>query len=380
MLLDASILAKKLEAAKLEQNASKLRKQNRDATKRGSYVPQHAATQFTATTTQVSKDQGEGELKRSKSKQEVTEAPKLSRSKGEATAGPKRSKSNEERKSGAERTSSTKQQRLSLAPPERADTKRKRQSLTIRCSAGGNPCINPKQMIGALNMGMSESEAAYQPPKRDSMMHSIDGIAALSTSPEILDKPKRNSSTRGYKPGDAAKRNLEKRRSKLVPAKHGSMTIYEQAEFADMRTSLDEIPEFRTARAKDNDMPYDMDLIAEDDMQPLVHQQRPRIQPNDRPNWTQRSQCGDDMRHMLNLPLMQKKDKAQRMQDDVQKQSGPRQELGDGFEPQGLRPQMSRLKTTGDLPENLISNAVHKIKKEERIKRRQSLIGFFKRL
>lgn len=236
----------------------------------------------------------------------------------------------------------------------------KQPSHKLDWTADDNPAGNPKQIFAAKAQGLSETEAAANPQQQ-------------------------------YIPGDAAKRNRAKRNSNLYQperapsnakaraAKNGSMTTWEVQDIPSYRKSLDDVPEFRKKRDAENEMPYLLPMPDDDeDRDSSLATHRPRLNPADRHDWSQRSQCGDDARHLLNLPLMRKKDRAQAAHADAQDASKPSMPAAGGLNATA-RPKYLRQKSQGDLPEKLIADAVKLIKQEEKARRRDSLLGLFKR-
>jgi hypothetical protein len=298
---DATILCAKLAALQLPPNTNQSRSvKKRDASKRLSYVPQHAAKHFASTTTPMAS----------------------------------------EKAADVQRAKSAVQQR--------------KPSFT----ADGKPFPNPKILRASLAIGMSESEATT---------NAWDGLGRLlrteaprkstegqrpgpSASAERLDDALKCTTSGGYLPGDAARRNAIKRRSQhimqpqgtLIKPKHGSQTTHE-----------------RVLAAPHPEGPAAIDE-EDDEALPL----RPKILSSDRPNWTQESQCGEDMDRLLHKTFGYSKSKIGEAQPAATTTS---------------RPNAARMRSTGSAPENLISNAVSRIKKEEKGRRRRTFIGFFKR-
>ncbi|KAK5704668.1 hypothetical protein LTR17_021670 [Elasticomyces elasticus] len=279
----------------------------RDPSKRASYVPRNAATVFAATTTPAPR-QGVSDVRRAKSV-----------------------------------------------------VQRQKPAFT----AVGDFCINPKQLHAAMNMGMTATEAAANiaaipgPPsastekqRRSSSNDKIRQQRQVDTVPE------RRASAGAYKPGDAAKRNAVRRHSvqppaqgKLVTFTHGPQTAYErEAVFSSGSAILD------------NDEDHHVELHHAE-----LH--RPAIRPQDRPNWAQQSQCGEEVHHFW------RHSKAPHAEGGS---DGSRHHIFDG--PKPARPQAPRQKSLNSIPENLVTDAVSKIKKEEKANRRRSIVSFFRKL
>jgi hypothetical protein len=304
---DATLLTAKLEALQVDNDRLDNRSAaKRDASKRLSYVPRNAAKQFAATTTNNYDPAPVKEVKRASSTAE-----------------------------------------------------RRKPSFT----ADGKPIVNPKQLRAALNIGMTESEAtraiASVPPRRPSAgsdhHHKSKRISQVLVADEAA-QLQRSASTRAYRPGDAAKRNAEKKRrsqslqqqpqqGKLIAIKHGSQTTYER----------ETVPGLRTHHLEH----IESALESSDEDQP-IGSYRPKLIHYDRPDWSQASQCGEDMHRLLHF--------------------------GHKEDSRGLpngqpapRPKAHRQRSAGTVSETLISDAVSKIKQEEKARRRRSLLGLFKR-
>lgn len=296
---------------------------DRDVSKRASYIPRNAARQFAATTTPMPSQASKDAMKRAKSTKE-------------------RSK-----------------------PVFTADSK---------------PCMNPKALKAALNQGMSESEAATAATAEAPKIRSAsaekqcrDAKPRSHSPPESTsDDLQRSASMRGYRPGDADKRNGGKRSSQivsgtLVAVTHGSTATYQQREYAlDLKplAGLDVAPKL--------DAHLDSSAIAEEGDDGVHHShhvdpRRPGLRPHDRVNWAQESQCGDEMRHHLHWR------RRKSTQTTTDREDAHAALVGDVQ-------QKPRQKSLGDIHENLISDAVRLIKKEEKVKRRRSIVDFFKRL
>lgn len=327
------LLSKKLEA--LEQESNPARQGRRHSTPKAVFVPKTAAQQFSATTTSMDDD-----VKRSKS-------------------------------------GKTKRRSYVPAADEQLST------------ADGRPVVNTKTMMAALNIGMSEAEAATSEPLKPAISASGDRAKRNSSDRRgsIPDTGVHRSTSRGYRPGDAAKRNAAKRASmnadfKFVAIKHGSQTVYERVDNPHKPTAgaelfaneLEQVPEHRTARDREVEMPYDLPQPDDDEYRPLGTQ-RPKVLAHDRPHWAQQSQCGEDMRsHFLHIPVHRNRDKTD---SPAQKQSAAKR-------PETLRRHSSAPHSSAPHQQQqegtLISEAVKSIKKEERKHRRQSVMSFFKKL
>ncbi|KAK5678984.1 hypothetical protein LTS10_008639 [Elasticomyces elasticus] len=300
-----NILTAKLQALQLEDiHIEPVAK--RDLSKRASYVPRNAANVFAATTTPAPR-QGVSDVKRAKSV-----------------------------------------------------VRRQKPAFT----ADGNPCINPKQLHAAMNMGMTATEATAN-------IAAIPGPSSASAEKQrrsssndkirqqrqVEDAPERRASAGAYKPGDAAKRNAVRRHSVQPPAQgklltftHGPQTVHERdAVFSSGSAILD------------NDDDHHAELHHAE-----LH--RPAIRPQDRPNWAQQSQCGEEVHHFWRHSRAPPAD------------AGPDDIRHHILDRKPARPQAPRQKSLNSIPENLVTDAVSKIKKEEKAKRRRSIVSFFRKL
>ncbi|KAK4547932.1 hypothetical protein LTR36_010651 [Oleoguttula mirabilis] len=282
------------------------------------------------------------------------------------------------------------------------------------------PAVHPKQLNAALRLGVSGSEvataAAEVEPKpaflavpaadsRRANRHSrvllpgtygkprqsrvVPAVPGTRLSSKARSQWPEDATSRGdqipckssYKPGDAAKRAAERRKSQIIAAKCKPITINDGTtkthhrefsfEFADQKRT--EIPgPFHSAVAEDVDSQHHAT-------------QRPALKPHDRHNWAQESQCGDEMRdhhhhHHLRLHLGRRKSSwTLRDREDTQQAL----ESGGGGSTSASRLQGPlRHKSADAIPDRqgLISDAVRLIKKQEKAKRRQTIVGFFKRL
>ncbi|KAK4555633.1 hypothetical protein LTR86_007386 [Recurvomyces mirabilis] len=233
--------------------------------------------------------------------------------------------------------------------------------------ADGKPCVNPKRLQAALHIGMTDHEAAAAVPEvprgyisaADRRREQIQQASPPSGAAAGTGVHRATSNATAYKPGDAAaRRNIASKRSslpptqpqgKLIAVKHGFHTTYER----ESTIQTESVPHFNGASASwqaTSDHP--------------AHPQRPSIKASDRPNWTQASQCGEDMHHLLGN----------------WKRHHKRPEAVDESAEESQQEPLQRHKSLGAAPENLISDAVEKIRREEKASRRRSVMGFFKRL
>ncbi|KAK5120281.1 hypothetical protein LTR85_006487 [Meristemomyces frigidus] len=331
-------------------------------TKRASYVPQNAAKHFAATTTPMST---------------------------EASADLKRARSTKER----------------IKPDFHPESM---------------PTVNPKQLTAALSLGMSESEvgaaaAAAEPgaePKgapahltvpaaHKTRANRQSRVVRTATEENRLRSKARSQSPdadeqvhpmSSYKPGDAAKRAADRRKSQIMPSHgrlitvdHGATTTQHREytlEFSDpKRTEIPDAFDFAIAEddAHHTDSHHHSHHFDSQQQHHVVH--RPALKPHDRHNWAQESQAGDEMRHHLHRPHFGRRKSSSKTAAD---REDARQALEGGSSgSNSQRPSgPARHKSADTLPDTqaLVSDAVRLIKKEEKAKRRQSIVGFFKRL
>ena len=170
----------------------------------------------------------------------------------------------------------------------------------------------------------------------------------------------------GYKPGDAAKRRAERRQSRIVQPQGrpvGGIVEYSL-------TFTDRIDE-ETA-TNESKQQRDSAIAGPDDYpdQPLAS---PPLKPHDRVNWAQGSECGDITHDLLHSHWRRRKSS---------KTTSDREEARQALEGGAAQRKLSRQKSIVDVNEsqNLIGDAVKLIQTEKKVKRRQSIVDFFKRL
>ncbi|OQO12858.1 hypothetical protein B0A48_02322 [Cryoendolithus antarcticus] len=243
---------------------------------------------------------------------------------------------------------------------------------TVVATADGKPVMDIKHLHALLHV--DDSAKSLPASKRDSASgpnakYSGRHVEDSRSPPEYTTgkPPGRSASLAGFRSGRAGKQSEpgQQMTTKLVAIKHGSQTAYERIEIPRIAThDVDEeqSPEFKIGRKHDSPRLPAADMEEVED-QPMGTQ-RPNILRHDRPHWAQQSQCGDDMRSTLQIPGF------------------------GGREPQGhsasKRPGFLRRHSSAPHTEQqestMISDAVKLIKKEERNQRRQSVMGFFKKL
>ncbi|KAF2173080.1 hypothetical protein M409DRAFT_17028 [Zasmidium cellare ATCC 36951] len=187
------------------------------------------------------------------------------------------------------------------------------------------------------------------------------------TSPQKHTSPSHVVEERGrqrYRPGDAAKRRTMA--DPLPPPVHWPL---EQTPVKkDLRPiSFHAITESRLSRFLEEEASLDAPIPEVDES--LLANPRPKLVPHDRPNWTQQSQDGDDFRHTLNsfFPRPGRKAAQTNRHSSI---------LAPFAEPKAPSPK----KYTGPQNDHMIADAVKIIQQQEKVKRRESVIGFFKKL
>ncbi|KAF2768090.1 hypothetical protein EJ03DRAFT_328643 [Teratosphaeria nubilosa] len=203
--------------------------------------------------------------------------------------------------------------------------------------------LNPKAVQAARSVGMSDAEIlaqAAQDPHRRS-----------TEQPRHLDDRRnqpacdvRRSTSHGhvgvYRPGDAAKRNGQRRTLPVLPQQTPNATVSPH----DYDVAADRRPDPLDA-FESTDEPAET--------RPSLSSKRPALKFHDRANWAQESECGDGTRHLLHWR--------------VRKASN---EMGTGTGTKSSSPPG---------PENLVGEAMKQMKEERSSRRRSRVMGFFKR-
>jgi hypothetical protein len=248
--------------------------------------------------------------------------------------------------------------------------------------------MNPKQIHAARSAGMSETEAMTAISHANEPIRKRDSLSPISSSQQhdISGKPARKSSERrpdeeprrrdgreearekrkSYHPGDAEKRRNEGKQTNYSDFSFG-LQIHETPSFMTKPT----VPAYRQARDADADMPYGPLGLS---TQPEVSDEptelpRGRPRPQDRPNWRQDSQCGDEARDMLQRLHTSGKPTTKAKQHDPRRAHS--EQRANGISPDAPQPRRGS--------ENLIADAVKLIKEEKKARKRESVFAFFKR-
>ncbi|KAI7696961.1 hypothetical protein KC353_g17255 [Hortaea werneckii] len=307
----------------------------RDASKRASYVPRYAARQFAATTTTATNgDEHKDAMKRAKT---VKERPKPSFEAAPRTINPKQL-----------------QARLSIGMSEN-----EAMSAAVVAPSSTRPDLGRSNSASSVEKTDKKHRRSHKDRARSDASDLKTKRSVRRPGPPREIESSENTMTT-YQPGDAAKRKAEKRSSQAFPAPTrplGYVAEY-SLQFADLQAE--------TGKAL-------VDRPAEEDGQLAM---RPTtLRPQDRPNWTQQSQCGDDMRHALGSNWRRRKS------------AGDRNEALQALEGSGgaasAAPPPPRKSTSGAMgheDQTLISDAVKQINREKKSKRRQSVMALFRKL
>ena len=399
--LDVDLLCLKLEAAKREQDAARSRQRRREAAKQYAHVPRNAASQLLSTT--APPIHGEVSVRRIRSDDK---SMRHCFADGKPSVNPKRLYA-------ALNMGMSESEVMALAD----------EFVQISISEGVEHVVDrtPRQQVSAWNnegvkSRRTDMQEKYAPiaGREDLIVEHIEEVVeqqgpmrtykpgdAAKRRSQIQAKNDPNAGRkdavvvhveevveeatpiRTYHPGDAAKRRSQLRDKKLLPVNHSSLTRHSMTRHSMTRHSMNDLqhpaatcndtPAFRHSLHNEYTVSFDLNCLVEDaEFQSRNFLQQPRFNPHDRPHWAQSSECGDEFRHLLNLPLVQKKDKAHAVHEEAKK-------VLEGGVATNRRPVQQRQKSLGDLPENLVSEAVARIKKQERARMRQSIVGFLKR-
>ncbi|KXS97558.1 hypothetical protein AC578_9779 [Pseudocercospora eumusae] len=345
--LDTSLLCSKLEEIKREQDAHRLRKEKRNAVRNGHYVPRSAATQFAATATPM-------ESKSAKRRSYGQHLQPIHEP--EHTAEPlcRASLATAHHESQKEDASDAQEKRDSMLTAVEKDRPKEdhpvRKSKPIPKAHGPIAVIIPER----------SSSSSQQESSPDSIVKVI-----IETDEE---SEERGRSRSRYTPGDAAKRRQSM--LGLFPHRrnHTALLIPDPTlatEPPHRPISFYAIQDLRAARSLlDNELhePHDEpDTHHSSSRNPSVtHQQqyKPKLAAAldshhyNRPNWSQKSESGDGLRH-LNFFSSSSSSRSQRAKNKSRRDSGV---------PRG----------------HLVADAVRIIQRQERLRKRQSVMEFFK--
>lgn len=212
-----------------------------------------------------------------------------------------------------------------------------------QCTADGRPVMDHQSMLAALNLGLTELEAMTDRLERATSRQRELLCSRCKTTDE-------HEHTNNASILTASKRvSMPPTTSHLAAVKHGSQTVYERVE-----VPSEDPPEY-------DSIPY----RANEDVN-RNRLQRPPLQPYDRPDWTQQSQCGaDDEAHAnpFSVPSGY-----------IFKRRNPQPPAADAVAP------AQEVQAQPQQEMHLISDAVKLIKQKERRAKRRSVVDFLKKL
>ncbi|KAF7186895.1 hypothetical protein HII31_11855 [Pseudocercospora fuligena] len=364
--LDTSLLCSKLEEFKREQDAHRLRKEKRNAVRNGYYVPRSAATQFANTAT------------------------------------PMESKS-------AKRRSYGQHLQPIHEPQHTAETLRRGSLVTAYHESQKNDGSDEQEKRDSMFTGEDKPKedhlvrksnprprgnrpiAVIIPERRSSSTQqesSPDSIVKVVVEKSEEEEPERGRSR--YTPGDAAKRRQsmieifpQGRNNTAFPIPdthtteppHRPISFYAIQDLRAARSILDNEVHEPHDESRNNSVTHQHKprYFPEDSSRnnSVTHQHRPKLalDPHDRPNWSQKSESGDGMRHhTLNFFSSSRQ---RPVTQGGRTKDRPRQDSDHALP-----------RRQGSIPSegHLIADAVKIIQRQERLKKRQSVMGFFKRL
>ena len=356
--LDVDLLCAKLEAAKWEQDeAARRRRQKRRALRNSNCIPQNEANEVMWASTRML--QGIDRPRRSDSTEKAKTQP------------------TRDVRRGADQQSIYAAINNWISENEAIRHAAVMSTPGLDCLDTDNRPHSRRSSIG--DIGATRPKLVKDKSKRRSLANFLD----LVTSP--TEKSSQTPQKKSERPGDSASRRSETDplvRRKPLPVSRGSWTTYERIEIPRHSIAQDEIVESPMGFVNEYTVSYDTCELREEYGRLSDCSLRSNRQSHDRPLWVERSRSditGLRNRSLLNVPSMLKKDKTQAKCEEVLA------ELPALTESQGLsetldytartryRPAHVRQKSS---PENMITDAVTKIKQEERAKKRQTILGF----
>lgn len=206
--------------------------------------------------------------------------------------------------------------------------------------------MDHRSMFAALNLGLAELEAMTSKLEHETTKQR-EFLCSRCRNPDIPDQHDHSSDT--FRQQASKRASMPANPSRLVAVNHGSQTAYERVDIPD-----EDPPQYHA-------MPYGTN----EEAQPS-YEQRPRIQPYDRPDWTQHSQCGAADDPAFSVPSGY-----------IFRRRNPQPAAAPEAEP-------ARSSSIG-YPQNqqeghLISDAVKLIKQKERRAKRKSVVDFLRKL
>ena len=355
--LDVALLCKKLEAHKREQDIMRLRRERKSDTKNGKFVPKVAAKQFVATATPARDDTArrrhhpvtlesiaepcDDRTVLGKSQVYAAMRVGLKQQDGVTTLVTQERQSSKSRDTVKRDSMSPRSSGLATTENVAGNESLPRDHANIpgsktptHFSASGRP----KPRVHRRSSSRKEVEQVDRKAMRESKK-------TRAPQPEPQPQPESKETDTGlYRPGDAAKRR----------------SMFETSPFADFsgfdgfdgkrRTSIHALQDL-TLGQQSLDRPRQSSLptVVEPERTSLSTQ-RPKLLPTDRPDWSQRSEIGDSSHTGFHLFGKSKVNK-------VEEKGKPGSQDG-----------------------HLIADAVKMIKQQEKIQRRKSVMGFFKKL
>jgi len=305
----------------------------RDGSKRASYVPRYAARQFAATTTTATTgDDHKDAMKRAKT---VKERPKPSFEAGPRSINPKQL-----------------QARLSIGMSET-----EAMSSAVAAPSSGRPDLGRSNSTSSVEKNDKKHRRSRKDRSRSDAASDLKpkrSVRRPAGPPREIESSE-NTMT-AYQPGDAAKRKAEKRSSQAFqapPARPLGYVAEYSLQFTDLQAETGKALMYRE---EDSSMA----------MRPTT------LRPQDRPNWTQQSQCGDDMRHALGANRRRRK--------SAEDRNAALQALEGSGNAAAPPPRKSTSGAMGQEDQTLISDAVKQINREKKSKRRQSVMALFRKL
>ncbi|EME49898.1 hypothetical protein DOTSEDRAFT_50071 [Dothistroma septosporum NZE10] len=408
--LDAALLCSKLNLHKREQDALRRSREKRELFRNGQYVPKNAAKSFTATTRAMHHEMTppfrrrkqipgplpmiaepvEGKALRCQKQQHhaILDSAPVTRSTELALRGTSI-------RNAAGLTEEPTMIELEEGEPEAARISRERFDLTAALAEIEPHPFAAERHDSTRNSARSQKHDSIDPPAADSRapdFHSLvtpdqpelQPLAKMPSLPDLQSlpgleptPPRRRSSAgseeldsagrgrAGYRPGDAAKR-----RSIIDPLSRAQR---------DRSTSSSHHCGTRMSRSVEEEEAAVLNsTIPEVDTPAVV--QRPQLTSNDRPDWSQRSETGDEARHAFNLHVFSHTEKkSQRPQGALLENSMVAQFAQPKPAEQPRRPSETKI-YRGPQNDHLIADAVKIIQRAKKVKRRASVMEFFKKL
>ncbi|KAI5370806.1 hypothetical protein Slin15195_G016790 [Septoria linicola] len=359
--LDIATLCSKLEAYKREQDVVRVRKEKRDALRTGRVIPKAAARPLNATTPSPRED-----LSR-RSHRSAPLAPIAEPIVHSLTAEPEPVYAAMNYVVKGQDGIATLVAETKVSRPREA-SKRDSMSPTSEGRASNRRSAGQDSPLGSRQATAPVTSIPHRPtghldvrprvPQRSSSQpevkqpehrpqHEANRIRTGSAEAKELD-------TSLYRPGDAARRRsmlelFPKDSAIVTPAEYGR------------RTSIHALQELHLSQYNNATLP----VVEESDQNLSDNRQRPKLAPHDRHDWCQSSQNGDTPKHFF--PRMQKKG------DDAGAARGRSNMLPESMFGE-TEPAAKAQKG------HLIADAVKIIKDQEKLQKRKSVIGFFKKL